>query len=85
MQLDFRTQRSGAMPKRKVHAEELRKIGFPEKVIQEAVKAESLGLFDMEPSPDLVKRTIERCKKKGLFRKKSRGLVRRLVEKILWR
>jgi len=42
--------------------EKLRDLGFPEEVIQETVRAEKRGLFDMEPSPDLVERTVERCR-----------------------
>jgi hypothetical protein len=46
---------------RRVHADELRELGFPETVIQETAHAEERGLFRLEPSPDLVQRTIARC------------------------
>jgi hypothetical protein len=41
---------------------ELRNLGFPEEIIRESVQAEERGLFDMEPSHDLVERTIARCR-----------------------
>jgi len=44
--------------KRRVHADRLREIGFPEKAISEAVRRKRAGLFDMEPSDGLVRRTI---------------------------
>jgi hypothetical protein len=40
----------------------LRDLGYPEDVIQESVRAETRGLFDMEPSAHLVERTVERCR-----------------------
>ena len=46
----------------KTHEDRLRDLGFPESVIQESVLAEERGLFDMEPSLDLVQRTVERCR-----------------------
>jgi hypothetical protein len=48
--------------KRHVRADRLRELGFPEKAISEAVRAEELGLFDVKPSSDLVERTIARCR-----------------------
>jgi hypothetical protein len=42
--------------------EKLRDLGFPDEVIQETVRAEKRGLFDMEPSPELVERTVARCR-----------------------
>lgn len=45
----------------RVHEEQLRKLGFSNKLIDEAVQSEALGLFDMVPSGDLVERTVERC------------------------
>lgn len=44
-----------------VHEEKLCELGFSNRLINEAVQAETLGLFDMEPSGDLVERTVERC------------------------
>jgi hypothetical protein len=44
-----------------VHADELRKLGFSQKLIAEAVRSEELGLFELEPSDDLVERTVARC------------------------
>lgn len=46
---------------RRGHVDELRELGFPETVIQETAHAEERGLFRLEPSPDLVQRTIARC------------------------
>lgn len=48
--------------KRWVDEKSLREIGIPENVIKEAKGAEEAGLFDMEPSPDLVERTLERTR-----------------------
>ena len=48
-------------PKRHVNAEELRELGFSEKDITDAQNMEALGLFDMEPSDDLVDRTLKKC------------------------
>ena len=47
--------------KRSVDPQELAQLGFPQQDIDEAVHMEKLGLFKMEPSPDLVQRTIEKC------------------------
>lgn len=48
--------------KRWVDEKSLREMGVPENVIKEAKRAEETGLFDMEPSPDLVERTFERTR-----------------------
>jgi hypothetical protein len=47
--------------KRSVDQEELAQLGFPQRDIDAAVNMEKLGLFRMEPSADLVERTIQRC------------------------
>jgi hypothetical protein len=52
------------------HADELRRLGFPEPVVLETERAEKRGLFRFEPSPDLVKRTIARCQ--GLLQRDVR-------------
>lgn len=70
------------MPKRVVHVEELRELGFPEALIQEAKRSEELGLFGMEPSPDLVERIVKRCKDAGLFPEQKEGLLRKLFQRI---
>lgn len=46
---------------RKVHAEKLRELGFSPKEVEAAEAMERAGLYDMEPSEDLVERTIRRC------------------------
>lgn len=46
---------------RHVDADELRELGFPEDLIQEALLREQRGLLAIEPPPDLVERTIEAC------------------------
>jgi len=57
------------------HTNYLRDLGFPETVVEEAAAATGRGLFDMEPSPDLVRRTVERCK--GLFTSLTQGGLER--------
>lgn len=47
--------------KRVVRAEELERLGFPREDIAAARRMENLGLFRMEPSDELVERTLERC------------------------
>ena len=47
--------------KRTVKAEELERLGFPAEDIAAARRMENLGLFHMEPSPDLVERTLQKC------------------------
>ena len=44
------------------HESKLHELGFPRSVIEESERAEERGLFDIGPSPDLVRRTIERCR-----------------------
>src|SRR5215467_13910990 len=46
---------------RTVNREELARLGFSPKDIDAAENMEKLGLFEMEPSADLVERTIARC------------------------
>ena len=46
---------------RKVYPEKLAELGFSPKEIAAAVAMEKAGLYDMEPSEDLVERTIQRC------------------------
>jgi hypothetical protein len=65
-------QKSVESPKRKcVDPERLRKMGFPEGVIQEAVAREESGVLDHEPPADLVEKTIEACK--GIAEAESRA------------
>jgi len=47
--------------RRTVDAEELRKLGFPEDLIAEAVRNAEKGLLDFEPSPDLVEKVMKLC------------------------
>lgn len=68
--------------RRHVHADELLKLGFPEKAIQEAVEAEKLGLFNIEPAPDLVDRTVESCRS---IVPKREGVLRRIIRKLFAR
>ena len=76
------------MPKKLVNASRLRALGFPEETIREAIRAENLGLLgllEMEPSPDLVERTIRRCEAHGAFRRtlrRNESLVRQLLGEI---
>lgn len=42
--------------------DELTRLGFPDKVIEETVAAKEKGLFDREPSPDLAEKIMERCR-----------------------
>lgn len=51
-----------AKVKRSVNQDELRQLGFSEKDIAAAVRLEDLGLFALEPSDDLLERTITRCR-----------------------
>lgn len=46
---------------RKVNREKLKSLGFSTKEIEAAERMEKAGLFEMEPSPDLIDRTIARC------------------------
>jgi len=46
---------------RKVHSEKLLELGFSPKEVAAAEAMERAGLYDMEPSEDLVERTIRRC------------------------
>jgi hypothetical protein len=46
---------------RRVNSEKLARFGFSAKEIEAAENMEKAGLFEMEPSPDLVDRTVERC------------------------
>jgi hypothetical protein len=46
---------------RKVNGEKLKSLGFSTKEIEAAERMEKAGLFEMEPSPDLIDRTIARC------------------------
>ena len=48
-------------PKRHVYPEKLRELGFSEKEIAAAQDMEAEGLFDMEPSDDLVERALQKC------------------------
>jgi hypothetical protein len=48
--------------KRSVNRDELKELGFSEKDIAAAVRMEELGLFAIEPSDDLLERTITRCR-----------------------
>lgn len=47
---------------RHIHVDELKKFGFSDSEIQEAVTREARGLYETEPAADLVERTIKRCK-----------------------
>ena len=47
--------------RRSVNRDELSELGFSEEDIAAAVRMEELGLFALEPSDDLLKRTIEKC------------------------
>ena len=47
--------------RRNVHAERLAELGFSETDIRAAQRIENAGLYDIEPSEDLVERTIARC------------------------
>jgi hypothetical protein len=53
--------------RRHVDPESLLLMGYSKQVIQEVVRAQARGLFDMEPSPELVDRTVDTCIKKGLI------------------
>jgi hypothetical protein len=46
---------------RAVNDEELRLLGFSERDIADAKRMEDLGLFKMEPSPDMVEKTLKKC------------------------
>jgi hypothetical protein len=52
---------------RRVDEQKLRELGFSEEIIQESVRVEEAGLFDMDPSPHLVDRIMQRCIEKGVF------------------
>jgi hypothetical protein len=54
---------------RNVDAKALRNLGFPEDLIEEALRREDRGALAVEPPEDLVQRTIERCA--GLFPKEG--------------
>jgi hypothetical protein len=47
--------------RRSVDAQALRELGFPEDLIEEAVRREGRGVLAVEPPEDLVQRTIDRC------------------------
>jgi hypothetical protein len=70
---------------KRVHAEKLRELGFPEKVIEEAVRAAERGLFDIEPSPGIVERTVQSCLDKGLIPSAHRdtSLLSKMFKSIL--
>lgn len=40
------------------HEAQLRRLGFPEHIIAEVVRAQTQGLFDHEPSPDDLERLL---------------------------
>ena len=42
--------------------QELRDLGFPQALIDESRELARKGVFDFEPSPDLVERTMEACR-----------------------
>jgi len=44
-----------------VDAKALRDLGFPEDLIEEAVRREDRGVLAVDPPEDLVQRTIARC------------------------
>jgi hypothetical protein len=44
------------------HIARLRELGFPKAAVEEVARAAKRHLFDIEPPPDLVARTIERCR-----------------------
>jgi hypothetical protein len=54
-------------PKSATYAGELRELGFPEQIIREAIAADECGLFNLEPSADLVERVVAMAKEKNLF------------------
>lgn len=66
------------MAKRKVNVEELRKYGISEKLIKEALEREKRGLHEIEPSPDLIERTLERARKFLKNKKNKKRMLRRL-------
>jgi hypothetical protein len=46
---------------RSVDAKALRELGFPEDLIEEALRREDRGVLAVDPPEDLVQRTIDRC------------------------
>jgi len=47
------------------HIARLQELGFPKTAVEEVARAVERHLFDIEPAPDLVARTIERCRAIG--------------------
>ena len=69
------------MAKRKVNVEELRKYGFSEKEIEEALEREKRGLHEVEPSPDLVAKTLKHARKWLKNQKNKALMIKRLKRK----
>ncbi|MBU6501009.1 MAG: hypothetical protein KGJ89_02685 [Patescibacteria group bacterium] len=68
--------------KRYVNTLELRNLGFSEDLIQAALNMEKKGLFDVEPSADLVEITVEACRDLFPVAKKKPALFKRLLNKV---
>jgi hypothetical protein len=49
---------------RKIDPERLKRLGFDDDLIKEAVEWEKRGLLDVQPPSDLVERVMERVKKR---------------------
>ena len=52
---------------RSVPVVHMRTLGFPQKLVEEALIAEEAGLFDGDSSQDLVEQALEACYEKNLM------------------
>jgi hypothetical protein len=55
------TMNGRANPSKRVDADRLRRAGFPEAMIAEAMERDTKGVLNHEPPSDLVDRTIKAC------------------------